>query len=175
MAFDFQGELVLPVSLRRTLGKVYGRVVTGRGLERTLRNTSEVYAIGDVVVATMLRKGMIPRVAIFDNRTGRRRHVMPVIKRAFPIPIRARSRAGTISKGLWNAVAKASERRTPVAIEVEGEEDLASLACIHFARNGAIVAYGLRGKGINVLKVDKRYKSFVLGVFRRMKEEGKVK
>ena len=65
-------------------------------------------------------------------------------------------------------IGKAARKRLPIGIKVTGEEDLASLACIYFARNGDFVMYGLRNRGIVTIKVNKRIKKYVVNALRTL-------
>ena len=161
MPFTFERDLILPKRLRRSLGKVFGKLIQTRNLEENIDDEDRIFAIGDVVVGTLLREGYVPSVAIFDNRTARGRVVVPEIRKRFRRPLTARNEPGEIRRELWSAVSKASRSRRPVGIRVYGEEDLASLVCIHFAPVGAVVMYGIRGKGVDIIRVDRNIKRFV--------------
>ncbi len=169
MPFTFERDLVLPRRLRRSLGKVFGKLIQSSDLGENMGRGEMVFAIGDVVVGTLLDAGYVPAVAIFDNRTARGSIRIPKIAKTFRRPLRVRNDPGTISMELWEAVRKASGSRKPVGIRVRGEEDLASLACIHFAPMGSVVMYGIRGRGIDIIRVDARIKRFVERVLMQMK------
>ncbi|MCL4365510.1 MAG: DUF359 domain-containing protein [Candidatus Marsarchaeota archaeon] len=168
MRFRVKGSLVLGKDLRRELASPFGIIADSNRLEKTVKKTERIYAVGDVTVATLLRLGYTPKVSIFDYRTGRSRRVYPIIKRTYKSPLRVKNARGTISLRLWNAINAASKSNRDIGIYVIGEEDLASLVCINFARMGDIVVYGLRKKGIAVIRVDKRIKKYVLSVLRKM-------
>ncbi len=172
MAFEFGGNLVLGERLRKELSKPFGIIIGSGQLHRSLKKGKRIYAIGDVTVATLLRHGYMPSVGIFDYRTERSRTVYPIIKKTYKKPLLARNRRGGLSRELWNAVRSASRSISPVGIRVTGEEDLASLACIHFARKGDIIIYGMRGRGMALIKIDKRIKKYVLNVLAKMSKAG---
>lgn len=50
---------------------------------------------------------------------------------------------------------------TPKIIRIEGEEDLASLPCIHFATRGGHVLYGLPDRGLIHIPVSEDYREVV--------------
>jgi hypothetical protein len=56
-----------------------------------------------------------------------------------------------------------------VRIEIDGEEDLASLVCIVTAPMGSLVIYGVPGKGMTVVTVDSRTKAWSQKALDRMK------
>ena len=47
------------------------------------------------------------------------------------------------------------------------------MPCIIFARRGSLVAYGLRGKGMSIIKVDARIKARVTRMLEEMGMPGK--
>lgn len=171
MAFVFRKGLVLPDRLRSRLGRVFGKVIQTKGLASNVRKGDRIFAVGDIVVRTLLRNGYSPSVAVFDYRTARGRISVPAIARRYKRPARAINKPGEISAELWGAVRKASRSKRPVGIRVYGEEDLASLVCIHFAPVGSVVMYGIRGRGINIIRVDRRIKEFADRVLAEMRRE----
>ena len=154
--------------LRKELRKTYGKIIQTSELGHSLRKDDTLFAVGDIVVGTLLDNGFLPKISIFDCRTERGRIVVPSIKRAFSKPIVVRNRPGTISRSLWLAIKRAATRHQRVGIRVYGEEDLASLACIHFAPLGAVVMYGIRGRGMNLIRVDGHIKALVDGFLLQM-------
>ena len=147
--------------LREEFSKPFGMVLKTKDILKKVGRRNTIYAIGDVTVATLLSLGYMPKVSVFDYKTGRVSHIIPIIKRTYSNPVCVRNRRGVLGARLWRAVGKASRKRSTIGIRVVGEEDLASLACIYFARNGDIVMYGLRGIGIVTIKVDKKIKNYV--------------
>jgi uncharacterized protein (UPF0218 family) len=59
-------------------------------------------------------------------------------------------------------------KQGPVCIEVDGEEDLASLAAISLAPGGVTVIYGLPNKGVVVVDATTANKKKVKEVLDRM-------
>ena len=170
MILHFSKDLTVDSSLRRELAKPFGRIMSTRQLTRHVSKKEVVYAIGDVTLTELLRSGYSPKVGIFDYRTERNAASFPVIKRHYARPFVVRNRRGALSLRLLDAVRKASKSTKPVDIRVIGEEDLASLACIYFANNGNFVVYGLRGRGMVVIKVGRTIKRYVSGVLKKMME-----
>ncbi len=171
MSFGFSRDLRIDGKLRAELSKPFGKIIkTTPQLGMKIGKDSRIYAIGDVTVAGVLELGFRPKLAIFDYRTGRKRHSFQIIKRTYRRPMQVRNRSGTLSVSLWKAVKNASAASSSRSIRVIGEEDLASLACIYFARKGDLVIYGLRKKGMAVITVNGRIKSYVAKVLERMNQ-----
>lgn len=168
MEFYFHNDLKTDGKLRREMSKPYGRIVKGEKLAGEIRRKQEIYAVGDVTVASLLKLGHKPKVAIFDYKTERRRANFAIIRRTYRSPLNVKNYGGTLSKDLWKAVEKAAKSKSYYGIRVRGEEDLASLACIFFAKKGAVVMYGLRNKGVAVITVDQKIRNNVIDILKRM-------
>jgi uncharacterized protein (UPF0218 family) len=167
-------DLVLPDKFRAELGAGrYALCRSRRSIMKVIGRSTEIYAVGDVTVNTLLSYGYMPKLSIFDNSTARARADFPLIKDRFPKPYKISNPPGRITKGLFNLIERSIRDRCGIAIEVKGEEDLAAMPCIIFARNGSLVAYGLRGKGMSIIKVDARIKARVTHMLREMGMPGK--
>ena len=161
-------DLKIDEVLRRELSKPFGKVLSSKQIEKGIGKSDEIYAVGDVTVATLLKLGYRPKVAIFDYRTERSRRVFDIIRKKYKHPIKVRNSRGMLSVDLWNAVKKAAKSKRTFGIRVRGEEDLGSLACINFARDGSKIMYGLRRRGIVIISTNNKIKSYVRKTLRRM-------
>jgi uncharacterized protein (UPF0218 family) len=85
--------------------------------------------------------------------------------------VKVRNPPGTISDELWGTLEEvfAHPELYPVRVEVEGEEDLASLAAIALAPGGATIIYGLPNRGVVVVSATPEHKKKVFDVLQRMK------
>lgn len=166
---QLKSGLLINDSLRKELSRPFGTVMSTAEFVRNVGKDEHIYAVGDVTLYELLMNGYRPKLGVFDCRTGRGKVRFPAIAEVYTHPVIVRNRRGHLSVALWNAVKKAAANRDGhSSIRVYGEEDLASLACIYFAKNGDIVAYGLRNKGIAVIRVDNKIKAYVEGVLKRM-------
>jgi len=160
---------VVPASLRPTLAARYGPVYSGPEADRRIRALGIFGACGDRVTATAIALGKLPLVGIVDLKT--RRHE-PVDPSSFaPLAARARVRvknpAGMLSEQLRRAVRELVARGGGL-IEVDGEEDLGSLALVEALPAGATVIYGIPGAGVSFVKVDAVNKEHVRGLIAQM-------
>ena len=169
MAFSFKNELRINASLREELSRPFGTVVKGRHLKKQKLNGKTIYAVGDVTVAKLLAIGLRPRVAIFDFRSERAKKRFPIITKTYKNPIIVHNKRGMITRQLWVAIRKAAKSSDCLGIHVIGEEDLASLPCIYFAKHGDIVMYGIRGLGIAIIEVNDKMHGYVADVMNRMR------
>ena len=76
--------------------------------------------------------------------------------------------AAEITEALWRAVSDAYESERSTRIEVVGEEDLATLVCVHLAPPGSAVVYGQPGQGVVLIEVTQKIKNMVLDILDKM-------
>lgn len=146
--------------------------MTGKAAIDSVRNGSKLLTVGDQCTLTFIEEKIIPDVFIVDYQ----------IKREPSLELKARfdevseetmkvqNPAGVITKGLWSAIYDALPSDKKVRIEVEGEEDLATLPCISLADHGSQVAYGLPNEGLVLVDVDEESKERVWRILERMRE-----
>jgi uncharacterized protein (UPF0218 family) len=164
---------VLPNDLKDTLKGYIGRLVDEPGLLQLLKKEKCVVTIGDRVTYTALKHGITPVLCIVDYILERKPYppeMKAVIQGCKGIHIQIKNPPGTITDELWDAIHTVFQnlRKTPVCIEVDGEEDLASLAAIYLAPRGVTVIYGLPNKGVVVVKATTAHKQKVKEVLDRM-------
>ena len=143
--------------LRKPLGKLYRRFPP-------LLHECRVIAIGDVVTLRMIWQGITPHLAVFDYRSMRK----PVsgadektLRSRFKKPRRYRNRAGTVSGRILKDAGRLISGGG--AVRIEGEEDLTALAFILKADENDAVVYGQPGKGIVVVRPNKKLKKKIRG------------
>jgi len=107
------------------------------------------------VVGRAIDLGHLPLIGIVDYKTRRNEPIPPGRFRALGVrrTIRVKNPPGMLTERLRSAV------RTLVAeggglIEVDGEEDLGSLALVESLPAGATVIYGIPGEGVSFVRVD---------------------
>ncbi len=159
------GDLRLPDALRTELAKPFGPILQTAELAVALAGKEPILAVGDVVSLTLKRLGITPRLFVCDFLT-QRGEPDPVYEAELgtwgTFALRVRNPAGKLTKAAWDAVALALEEgKAPVRIVVEGEEDLLGIPCFALAPLGAVVLYGMPGKGVVVAPVDAAMKARV--------------
>ncbi len=146
---------------RRPFGTLYSRIddllpeLAGRA----------VYTVGDVVTQTLLKRGVVPQIAIIDGYTMR----VPCKRSPLLIATRvvAYNPPGTLTEDLIRAIREAVAD-PPRLIFVDGEEDLAVIPLVLAAPIGAAVLYGQPGEGVVLRIVDeeaKREAEYLLNLF----------
>ena len=160
---------VVPDSLRPDLARRYGEVLAGDAADRRLRSLAVFGACGDRVTARSIELDHLPLIGIVDFRTQRSEPIDPA--QFEPLArrrrLRVRNPAGMLTERLRRAV------RELVAgggglIEVDGEEDLGSLALVESLPAGATVIYGIPGAGVSFVRVDADAKERVRRLIERM-------
>lgn len=146
----------LPESMREQLAAGLGKMVSIADLMAELKACRSLIAVGDMVSFTLLDSGIEPDLVIYDLKTERRPYTSLAAKLAEMkgIDAKVENPAGQITNGLVREIASALERNVPTKLLVEGEEDLAALACVAMAPLGSCLVYGVPGKGMAMIRID---------------------
>jgi uncharacterized protein (UPF0218 family) len=164
---------VLPDDLKDALKGYIGHLVDEPRLLELLKNEKQIVSVGDKVTYTLLKHGIIPFLCIVDFILERRPYPIEMkekIRGFKAVHLKVHNPPGTITDELWNTLKNVFEhpQESPVCIEVDGEEDLASLAAIYLAPPGVTVIYGLPNKGVVVVESTTAHKQKVKEVLDRM-------
>ena len=158
---------ILPDEMREELAEPLGAIITDP--EMSSLKGKFIISVGDVCSITLYRRGIMPHLAVVDGKTKRSSRLdLDCI--AAEKTVTVRNPEGTITAELWNAVKNAMKSDERTLIKVYGEEDLASLACISLAPEGAYVVYGIPDKGMCVVKVTEKTRKKANGALSRMKK-----
>ncbi|HEV2316095.1 MAG TPA: DUF359 domain-containing protein [Thermoplasmata archaeon] len=160
---------VVPESLRATLAERYGPVYDGAEAERRLRHLGVFASCGDRVTASAIALRKLPLIGIVDYKTRRNEPVDPAAftELAARRKVHVRNPAGTLTEGLRKAVKRLVQEGGGL-IEVDGEEDLGSLALVEALPVGATVIYGIPGQGVSFVRVDEVAKENVRALIAQM-------
>jgi len=163
----------LPDNLRDLLKEPIGQLVDEKQLLKLLKNEKYIVSIGDLVTYTLLKHEIEPVFCIVDFKTRRgvcSSEIIEVIKSFGKKSIVVQNPPATISDDLWNVIEMAYENLEmgSLRIEIDGEEDLASLAAIYLAPSDVTIIYGLPDKGVLVVKPTRENKKFVKEVIDKM-------
>ena len=113
-----------------------------------------------------------PDLSIIDFKTKRNHSLTEeqknIVESIGDKAIKVVNSPGTISKELWEEIKRAINASECIRIEVDGEEDLASLAAISLSKIGTKVIYGMPDKGMVVVDVDQQSKTRVNDLLERM-------
>lgn len=159
----------VPEALRPTLAERYGPVYAGVEADRRIVALGVFGSCGDMVTARALALGHPPLIGIVDYKTRRgepvgRETFGPLAQRRCE---RVRNPAGLLTEALRQAVRRTIESGGGL-VEVEGEEDLGSLALVESLPPGATVIYGIPGEGVSFVRVDAVSKAHVRDLIAQM-------
>ncbi len=163
----------LPANLRDFLKKPVGQLVDEKELLELLQNETYIVSIGDMVTYTLLKNEIEPIFCIVDYKTRRGEcssEMIELIKSFGNKSVIVENPPATISDDLWNVIEMAYENLKigSLRIEIEGEEDLASLAAIYMAPSDVTIIYGLPDKGVLVIKPTPENKRLVKEILDKM-------
>ncbi|WP_380677371.1 GTP-dependent dephospho-CoA kinase family protein [Salinigranum sp. GCM10025319] len=160
--------LRLPRSLRSAFKEPFGPVYTDA--ETLLEATDgPVIAVGDVVAAHLVRAGRTPDVAVIDGRT-KREAVSPDTEAALeslPAGEQVTNPAGELTEPLLRALVAAIDADEPRVLDVDGEEDLATLPAVVAAADGTSVVYGQPDEGMVLVRVTPETRAEMIGLLER--------
>jgi uncharacterized protein (UPF0218 family) len=159
----------VPESLRPTLAEQYGPVYIGDDADRRIRALGVFGSCGDRVTQRTIELDHLPLVGIVDYKTRRNEPVDPTVFRALAArrKVRVRNPPGILTEALRAAV-KELVASGGGLVEVDGEEDLGSLALVESLPAGATVIYGIPGAGVSFVRVDAVAKEHVRHLIAQM-------
>jgi len=167
----------LPIEFRPFLKNPYGKLYSGNDpalIEKiNIPSDAVVIAVGDVTTYNLFKAGFMPRLCLIDRITKRSAvstAILDVISRTDYINTSVKNPAGVISSEMVLCIKKSLE--TPhkhICINVNGEEDLATIPVIAFSKVGSLVLYGQPDEGIVCVTVTeekkKEMKDMLLQIF----------
>jgi len=157
--------------MREEFRKPFGKITCIKNIK--ISAGKKFITVGDAVSFSSIQNGMKPDVIVFDN-IEKRKPVNVEVKKCLQNyagkKIVVKNPAGCITEELWNAVKIVLQANSSVAIEVEGEEDLTAFPFFLEADIGTVVVYGLLGKGVVEVKVDKKLKDKCTELLKEMKQ-----
>lgn len=163
-------ELRLPESLRSSLSRPLGPVLSSELATEALRNVPLLATCGDVVTAGALSWGLTPFLSVVDGKTTRDVPLLtPNLERVAKgrSHLRVKSAAGGLSVELQQAIHDLVLGGGGL-LEVDGEEDLAVLPLMVEMRVGSIIIYGQPGEGVCMVSVDDRTKAVAANILTQM-------
>jgi hypothetical protein len=168
---------VLQDSLRARLKLPLGTLVPNE--ERTKSNLSRLVTyplvlVGDVTASVMTSMGFEPSLILLDNHTKRGKEIPTLTVKPGKV-VKVDNEPGIVGPELLKALDESmrpivleEDMGGPIIIDVNGEEDLATLPCIKMLPEGGTVVYGQPDKGLVVVNVSKEIKEKVEEMLREM-------
>ena len=165
---------ILPDDLRDILREPMGKLVNEKQLLELLSDEEFIISIGDQVTYTLLKNDIEPIFCVVDYKTRRGEfplEFIQIIKSYGEEVIQVENPQGCITDELWDAIEDAFENAedcVTTRIEVDGEEDLASLVAIFLAPLDVTIIYGLPNKGVLVVKPTDENKEKISNILNQM-------
>ncbi|WP_276273719.1 GTP-dependent dephospho-CoA kinase family protein [Haloarcula litorea] len=141
--------LELPAALRAELKEPLGPIYTDA--DALLADAGDpIVAVGDIVTYHLLEAGYVPALALVDERTKRSavdEEVTAAIG-GFERTVSVENPAGTLTRDLLAAMREGLAAGETTLVDVDGEEDLATLPAVLAVPEGASVVYGQPDEGM---------------------------
>jgi uncharacterized protein (UPF0218 family) len=163
--------------LRAVLKEPLGELVPNEERTRSRLDSLITYPlvlVGDVTATVLTGMGYVPQLILVDNHTKRGKEI-PTLMVTPSSKVEVKNPAGMLGGELFEAMEEAvraieldEELPGPILIEVDGEEDLSSLAAIELLPEGSTVAYGQPDAGLVIVKVEKGIKKKVKEMLQEM-------
>ncbi|MCX8202430.1 MAG: GTP-dependent dephospho-CoA kinase family protein [Candidatus Micrarchaeota archaeon] len=151
-------------TLARPLGNVFSEEETLSFLRDKRRNKKyKLIAVGDATGLFLSKNGFIPDLWIYDGKIMRKKISW---KLPFPTYVVTNPRS-LISSELCDAIDDALRSNKTERILVIGEEDLATIYVLYRAKR-AFILYGQPGKGIVIIKSDRKTRNMAESFLRQM-------
>ncbi len=159
-------------SLLNTLKEPLGKIIQEQDLSAEISQDDLCIVIGDESAYTLYKKGFKLKLAIIDYKTQRetRLDLKDYLTKIGDKVIKVDNPQGMITEELWEAVEAALESDTEVRIEVNGEEDLATIPCVILAPIGTVIVYGMPNQGLVVARVDEKRKELAQKALAKMEK-----
>lgn len=155
-----------------TLKEPLGNIIQEQNLANEIRKTDICIAVGDESTVTLFKYGFNIKLAIVDYKTQRKTRIdlKDQIAKIGDKVIRIKNPAATITQALWDAVESAMSEKGSVRIEIDGEEDLATIPCVVLAPLGTVIVYGMPNQGLVVARVDEQRKELAQKALAKMEK-----
>ncbi|MGC8587012.1 MAG: GTP-dependent dephospho-CoA kinase family protein [Candidatus Micrarchaeia archaeon] len=159
-------DLLIPDELREVLSNAFGEILNINDIPRQLSGSNFVISVGDETTDNLLGLGIKPDLAIFDLKVERKLNIKLRILANYKQRKIVSNPPGRITIDLWNTISAALADRNVNAIQVDGEEDLATLVCVYLAKEGSVVLYGVPSKGVCIVRVNREIKRLAERILR---------
>lgn len=161
---------MLPEHLRSELSMPFGKLFQGDDVLDNLPGCEKIITVGDMVSTTLINKGVIPHLTVYDRRNERKEldasgHPADLLS----VPeILVDNPPGLITPQLVRAMEDGLDHQGKIKVRVRGEEDLAALVCAAIAPAGSCLLYGLPGKGVVLVITDAKVNEAAQELIRSM-------
>ncbi len=151
--------------LKKPIGTLYKNVEDAINLCRN----KNIVCVGDVVFLNLIRRGILPKLAIIDFKTKRIKkiEIEEEILKKFKV-FYAKNPPSTLTKDIYEKISNALSYKHSLII-VDGEEDLTVIACLLICDESYVILYGQPDEGVVLVKINEETLekiSFILNLTR---------
>lgn len=168
--FSSKKVLNLPDNLRPQLQKPLGKVLSMSRVGPLTKVPTLIITIGDVVTASLLKKKIVPGMAIFDYKVRRKPVIFPELSK-YKNLTSMKNDPGTINelavKEIHRSIKRFIKNAKPQQIVISGEEDLLALPAILLSPLDSLVLYGQPSKGMVTVKIDEAIKKIIMALVKK--------
>lgn len=148
--------------------KPLGKVILDDQLLNEIGETKIIVSVGDMCTLSLKKFGITTKISVVDFKIERKNREDLREKFSLNGNIKVNNPQGFITKELWCAIEDAYNKDGKTIIEVNGEEDLATLPAIIMAPDNSILVYGLPGKGMVIVHTNEKIKEIVRRALKKM-------
>jgi len=161
--------LALPDELRAELKSPLGELYTDPAA--LLADAGEpIVTVGDMVTYHLLQAGHVPKLAFVDERTKRSAvdDAVTAAIEGFDRTVTVTNPAAALTDELLTALADGLASDGTTLVDVDGEEDLATLPAVLAIPDGASVVYGQPNEGMVLVHPDEAIRERARSLLDRM-------
>ncbi len=122
-----------------------------KNIQKFLSDDSYVVTVGDRTTEKMIEFGLIPSLQITDGQEKREKREPPKLANATELIVH--NPPAQITPHSIEIIKKAFTMKSPVRLNVDGEEDLLVIPVCIYAPENSIVLYGQPNEGLVIVKV----------------------
>ena len=165
--------LILPENLRHELKIPLGKLIPDSSSEkesyiRKIYSENTVITVGDATSQLLLDIGLIPLLHIIDGQEKRQTRSLP-LSDSINTEITVKNNAGEINDESFNIIKNIFDKKPPIRLLVDGEEDLLVLPVCLFAPQNSVVMYGQPNEGLVIVEITNEIREKVQKIVNQMK------
>ena len=165
--------MLLPENLRNELKIPLGKLFPNNSSEkedyiRKIYSEKVVITVGDATSELLLQMGLVPSLHIVDGQEKREKRSLPLAD-AINTELTVQNNPGELSSESFNLIKNIFEKKPPIRLVVDGEEDLLVLPVCLFAPENSVVMYGQPNEGLVIAEITNEIREKVQKIVNQMK------
>ena len=165
--------MILTPNLRDELKIPLGNLILNSSSEKEshiqkIFSEKIVIAVGDATSELLIEMGLIPLLHIVDGQEKRKKRSPPLAD-SINTELTVKNNPGEISPDSFNLIKNIFEKKPPIRLLVDGEEDLLVLPVCLFAPENSVVMYGQPNEGLVIAEITDEVREKVQKIVNQMK------